>query len=309
MRFEDLQYFLAVAETGHVGRASERLGQSQPALTKGVQRLERELQLQLFERTSKGMLLTSVGKVFFQRARQVQFSLDEAIKEANDLHLGRVGLLRVGVPPTYLEYFSGIYSILLQQRPAARAQVMVGLNDKLFSALKLGDLDLAICAIQNSPSPELDQQALFADNLHVIARDGHPLFFKKDLSFRDLADTSWILPGCNVAGRRTIEALFKKYDLPPPNVAVELGTSGISFASMVKATDLLAIAGDLTIVRAGNSGLSPIPLKEATWPRTIGITTRRGAYLSPLVSRFIELLHEHGSDTPQRRVARQSQSC
>ncbi|OZI59225.1 LysR family transcriptional regulator [Bordetella genomosp. 4] len=99
MRLEDLDYFLAVARAGHVGRAADGMGISQPALTKGIRRLEDELKLQLFVRTPKGMELTMPGKAFYQRSLQARRELDEALREAGDLHRGSVGLVRVGVTP------------------------------------------------------------------------------------------------------------------------------------------------------------------------------------------------------------------
>jgi len=293
VRLEDLNYFLAVAETGHVGRASEQLGQTQPALTKGVQRLERELNLQLFERTPKGMVLTTVGQAFFQRAREVRFAMDQAVREANDLHLGKVGMLRVGVPPNYADYFGTTCALLLQQRPAARVQVTIGLNDRLFSALRLGDLDLCISAQQTPSDPDFDQQALFSDNLHVIAREGHPLFLQPRLQLADLARASWLLPGGKVVARRTIDARFIENGLPPPNVVVESSSTSFSMVSMVRATDLLTVATESSMKRPESRGLRAIPLREASWPRRMGITTRRGSYLSPLALRFIEMLHQN----------------
>lgn len=291
MRIEDLNYFLAVAETGHVGRASVNLGQSQPALSKGIQRLENELQLQLFERTATGMALTTPGQAFYQRARHVRASLDNAIREANDLHLGRVGLVRVGVAPTYSELFFGsACAALLQQRPAARVKVTIGLNDQLLAALQFGDLDLAISALSSNDVPEFVQQPLFRDDLQVVAREGHPLLLAPRLNFADLANASWILPGPAVAARRSIEARFAEHDLPPPNVVVESNSSIISLISVVRSTDLLTVMATSLLSKPVGANLVPLGLAEAVWPRTIGITTRRGAYLSPLAERLLELL-------------------
>ncbi|MES2186857.1 MAG: LysR family transcriptional regulator [Pseudomonadota bacterium] len=295
MRIEDLNYFLAVAETGHVGRASERLGQSQPALTKGIQRLERELQLQLFDRTAKGMELTSPGQAFFQRARHVRTSLDDAIKEANDLHLGKIGLVRVGVAPSHSELFFGsACAALLQQRPAARVKVTIGLNDQLLAALQFGDLDMAISALPSQELTDFVQQPLFQDDLQVVARDDHPLLRADRLRFADLADASWVLPGSNVAARRSIEARFAEHGMPPPNVVVECNSSVTSLASVVQSTDLLTLLPESVLRKAPGAGLAPLGLPETRWPRTVGITTRRGAYLSPLAERLVELLRGHG---------------
>jgi DNA-binding transcriptional LysR family regulator len=295
VRLEDLDYFLAVAGAGHVGRASEAVGATQPALTKGIQRLERELQIPLFERTSKGMVLTVAGQAFYERVRVARFGLDEAVKEANDLYLGKVGLIRAGISPNYAEHFFGdTCAELLRQRPAARMQVTVGLNDKLFAALRLGDLDFCISALQHSESPEFNQQPLFSDNLHVVARESHPVFTAVNLRFTDLAKESWILPGPNVMARRAVEAGFAEQGLPPPNVVIESNSSIASLMSIVRATNLLSVAGESTLRQHIGTGLKMVPLRKAMWPRVVGITTRRNAYLSPLTLRFIELLQRHG---------------
>ena len=294
VRLEDLDYFLAVADAGHVGRASEAVGATQPALTKGIQRLERELQITLFERTSKGMLLTMAGQAFHERVRVARFGLDEAVKEANDLHLGKVGLIRAGISPNYADHFFGdACAALLRQRPAARMQVTVGLNDKLFAALRLGDLDFCISALQHAGDSEFDQQPLFDDDLHVVGREGHPLLSARDLRFADLAGQSWILPGPRVMARRAVEARFAEQGLPPPNVVIESNSSIASLMSVVRSTDLLSVTGELTMRQHFGKGLAALSLSQARWPRVVGITTRRGAYLSPLTVRFIELLRQH----------------
>ena len=294
VRLEDLDYFLAVADAGHVGRASEAVGATQPALTKGIQRLERELQITLFERTSKGMVLTMAGQAFHDRVRVARFGLDEAVREANDLHLGKVGLIRAGISPNYADHFFGdACAALLRQRPAARMQVTVGLNDKLFAALRLGDLDFCISALQHAGDSEFDQQPLFDDDLHVVGREGHPLLTTPDLRFADLAGQSWILPGPRVMARRAVEARFAEQGLPPPNVVIESNSSIASLMSVVRATDLLSVTGELTMRQHFGKGLAALSLSQARWPRVVGITTRRGAYLSPLTVRFIELLRQH----------------
>jgi DNA-binding transcriptional LysR family regulator len=295
VRLEDLDYFLAVADAGHVGRASEAVGATQPALTKGIQRLERELQIPLFERTSKGMVLTVAGQAFYERVRVARSGLDEAVKEANDLHLGKAGLIRAGISPNYADHFFGdACAELLRQRPAARMQVTVGLNDKLFAALRLGDLDFCISALQRSEDPEFDQQPLFSDNLHVVARESHPIFNAVNVQFSDLAKESWILPGPKVMARRAVEAGFAEQGLPPPNVVIESNSSIASLMSIVRATNLCSVTGESTLRQPIGAGLRMIPLRDAMWPRTVGITSRRNAYLSPLARRFIELLRQHG---------------
>ncbi|MFY9514665.1 MAG: LysR family transcriptional regulator, partial [Rubrivivax sp.] len=199
MRLDDLRYFVAVAEHGHVGRAAQRLGVTQPALTKGVQRLEASLGLQLFERSARGMALTSVGNVFFERARHLCLGLDEAVQEAGDLHLGAIGTIRVGVSPLFADTLVGeTFATLLRQRPGAKARLAISLNDTLLASLRLGDLDLSINALEDAEPEGLEQRPLFDDELCVVLRDDHALLQRPQLRFADLAEARWALPGVQV---------------------------------------------------------------------------------------------------------------
>lgn len=293
MRLDDLRYFVAVAEQGHVGRAAQRLGVSQPALTKGVQRLEAELGLQLFERGPRGMALTSVGTVFFERARHLCVGLDEAVQEASDLHLGALGTVRVGVSPLFADALvAEAFARLLQQRPGARSRVAISLNDALLASLRLGDLDLTVNALEDAEPEDLQHEPLFDDALCVVLREGHPLLARRDLTLAELARARWALPGQQVLARRRVEARFAEHGLPAPDVVLQLDTSITLAAGVVRRTDLLGVMSRFSLRGPAGRGLVPLELHDATWPRRIGIVTRRGAYLSPLVHRFIELLRE-----------------
>lgn len=293
MRIDDLRYFVTVAELGHVGRAAHRLGVTQPAISKGIQRLESSLGLQLFERIARGMALTSVGQVFFERARHLCTGLDEAVQEASDLHLGAIGTIRIGVSPLFADALvAETFAQLLRQRPGAKARLMVGLNDALLAALKLGDLDMTINALEDADPEGLSQEALFDDELCIALRDDHPLLSRPNLRFADLGDSHWALPGADVLARRRIEARLTEEGAPPPEVVLQLDSSITLAISAVRHSNLLTVMSRYSLRTAAGRGLTALPLARAVWPRRIGIVTRRGVYLSPLAHRFIELLRE-----------------
>jgi DNA-binding transcriptional LysR family regulator len=296
VRLEDLNTFLAVAETGHVGRAAQQLGLTQPALTKGIQRLEKELGIQLFDRTPKGMQMTSAGEAFFSRAQHVRINLDAAVQEATELALGKMGVVRVGVPLNYAQapFFSGACAELIRQRPAARLRVVNGLNDRLLAALRAGDLDICVGALSEHGASDIEQRPLFSDALRVIARNAHPIFSVQHLRLRDLANMGWMLPASDVAARRRLEARFAEAGLPPPTVVIETNTAIGAITRVLTNTDLLSVTGELTL-REFEGCLRPIPLSDAQWPRTIGMTTRRDSFISPLARRFMEMLEVSAS--------------
>jgi len=291
LRIDDIDYFLAVAAHGQVRAAAEAVGVSQPALTKGIQRLERELGFPLFVREARGMTLTPVAEGFRARVRTLRASLGDAVKEAADLHLGALGLLRVGVSPLYAErLFVPAWAVLHAQRPAARVRVTVNLNDALLDALRRGDLDLALFALSPGLPDELQAEPLLDDDLCLVVREGHPLLARRRLRLADLADADWMLPGPGVAARRAVEARLTEAGLPPPRVAVEFSNIAAQLARLLLHSDLVGLASLSTLQTPAGAGLVALPLAEARFARRIGLITRRDVPLSPLAARFVEVL-------------------
>jgi DNA-binding transcriptional LysR family regulator len=294
VRLDDIDYFLAVAAHGKVRAAAAALNVSQPAITQGLQRLEKELGFPLFERSSRGMQLTPVATQFRERTQALRASLGDAIKEAADLHLGELGLLRVGVSPLYVQrLFVPATVALHRQRPAARVRLMLNLNDALVAALRLGDIDLSINALPGVVPPDLHARPLMDDALCLVVREHHPLLAKRRLRLADLVDAQWILPGPAVAARRSVEGRLAEAGLPPPRVVVEVSnTAGGQLNRLIVQSDLVSIMSESLLGTVSGAGLSPLPMADARFPRTIGALTRKGVALPPLAQRFLELLEE-----------------
>src|SRR6202051_2108182 len=99
MELRHLRYFVAVGEEQHFGRAAERLHIAQPALSRQIQDLEREMGFVLFDRLPRGVRLNAAGKLFLTDARRILHDVDEAKLRAERIALGKAGTLRIGCAP------------------------------------------------------------------------------------------------------------------------------------------------------------------------------------------------------------------
>ena len=293
LRLDDIDYFLAVARHGQVRRAATELGLSQPAITKGLQRLEKELGFPLFERGPRGMSLTAVAEQFRQRTQTLRASLDDAIKEAADLHLGAMGVLRVGVSPLYAQrLFVPACLKLHQQRPAARIKVMIHLIDALMAALRLGDLDLTINSLPAVMPDDIQAYPLMRDDLCMVVRSDHPLLSRRRMRLQDVAGAEWMLPGPDVAGRRNIEGRLAEAGLPPPNIVVEVNNTAGQLSRILQQSDLVSIMSESMLAGTSGVGLTALPMADARFSRAVGIMTLHDRALPPLAQRFVDLLLE-----------------
>src|SRR5258706_1755581 len=97
MELRHLRYFIAVGEEQHFGRAAARLHIAQPALSRQIQDLEKEIGFLLFDRLPRGVRLSPAGKPFLSAARRFLGDVDDARRRAVRDALGQAGTLRIGV--------------------------------------------------------------------------------------------------------------------------------------------------------------------------------------------------------------------
>jgi len=293
MGFElrDLGYFAAVAEHGNLRRAAEALDLSQPALSKTLRRLEQAIGAKLVKRTPKGVELTTVGTAMLRHAQRLQVSRDDITREVADLSQGRVGYLRVGAGPGMAEdLLPATCGALLQDTTKVSFNITVATNDVLVPALRKGEYDLIVSGIPSSPHEDLVQEPLYEDKFAVVASARHRLAKRKSVSIANLSQEQWVLSATNVVSWRALHKAFEDYRLPPPRVALQSNSTSVRLRT-VSRSHLLGFGSRRFIEQASHwLPLKEIRVKELAWSRSVGVSYRRNAYVSPLARRFIEIL-------------------
>ncbi|WP_407179327.1 LysR family transcriptional regulator [Bradyrhizobium sp. STM 3562] len=296
MDLRDLAYFEVIADLGHMGRAADKLGRTQPALTKCIQRLEETVGADLFERTGRGITLTRVGEVLLSRARRMREAMEESLREVTDFAAGAAGHVAIGCGATMGEYLlPQICRAIIGDAPGLTIEIQIGMSGVLRAALRERALDLAIGPVLPSDEQEFRHEAFGIDEVVVVAAKNHPLC-GKPLTINDLASSKWVLPARSVAMRQWIDNVFEAHGLPLPVVQIETN-SITTLPKLIADTALLSFTStrNLHPLRLG-SQLDRLMIDTTTMRRPLGFVTRRDGYLSPAAQRVVALLKAKGRD-------------
>jgi DNA-binding transcriptional LysR family regulator len=181
-----LRYFLAVFEELHFGRAAKRLRIAQPPLSQAIRKIEAELGVQLFERTSRMVSATDAGTAFAIEAKKVLAAFDVAVAEARQAG-GAASPLRIGcVPHLPIQPLLRFLGSLHERDPNVRVQVTHLNFLEQVRFLSAGELDLGIFHAA-ADHPELEFEPLFVgEPLAAFLPPGHPLADHRVLKPADL---------------------------------------------------------------------------------------------------------------------------
>lgn len=191
MEFDQLRYFLRVAELQNFTRAAEELGISQPALSRSIQRLEDELGQPVLERKTKSLALTDAGTLLVSRAQEVLAIIDDTKAEICDD--GETGRIRIGAIPTIAPYFlPDLLRSFSTDFPRANVIVQEEVTDKVLKSCSDGEIDLAIIALP-IPAKYLEVEELFQEELVLVLPMGHPLTEQSKIRLCDVEAFPFVL--------------------------------------------------------------------------------------------------------------------
>ncbi|MGW4243511.1 LysR substrate-binding domain-containing protein [Nocardia sp. NPDC004722] len=188
MELRQLRYFVTVAEELHFGRAAERLHIAQPAVSQQIQRLERDLRVQLLDRSPRRVRLTEAGLRFLPAARAVLAAADQARASVADLAGGRAELFRLGTVTGLGERLDAVLDAFAEKAPQVQVElVAVPVRDRVAQVAD-GRLDAAfVRSPEPGESPELDFLPAWDDPLVVALPAKHPLAKADSVRLTDLA--------------------------------------------------------------------------------------------------------------------------
>lgn len=193
MEIHQLRYFVAVAEEGSFSHAAEREHVSQPSLSQQIQKLEAELDQQLFDRLPRAVVLTEAGRCLLEYARQILTGIADARRAVAALEHEVAGKLSVGAIPSIALYVLPRLIVSFQRAyPKVTFELFEDTTEKLAQRLEDGTLDVVL-ASTGEKTPTLAPHSLGREPLLLLLPAKHRLARKKAIKWSDLASEKFLL--------------------------------------------------------------------------------------------------------------------
>ncbi len=287
-----IQAFKTVAEFGSFTRAAERLKVAQPALSLSIRELERELDLRLFDRTTRRVELTGAGREFLQSADKLLADLDRAVRDARDLSEKKRGRVVIAAPPLLAAM---IVPAAIAQFNAAFPGIDVGLvdarNDQILHRLRAGEADLAIGTFDDR-ADGIRREVLTQDALTLFCAPSSPFAKKRKVRWEDLHDQKLIMLTRDSSIRALVEhtlAQVGHHDSRPLYEVSQMITAVMLAEARLGVTVLPAYAWSF----ARGRDVVSRPLSDPQVTRNVYLIQPDGRSLSPAAEGFARTLRKH----------------
>ncbi len=290
IKLHHFRHVLAIAEQGGLRAGARHLGLAQPALTRSLGEIERELGVALFERHARGMEPTPAGRAFAQRATLVLGEVRRAREDAGQIGGGGAGAVSVGLSiAAHLAMLPKALGPFRIRFPEVSLHVVEGFYPTLETGLRSGEVDFYVGpSPERALPPELSIEHLFENTRSVLCRMGHPLAAARSLA--DLAGAEWATTSITVQAEQEFEALFAEHGLPTPRLVLR-SQSALTLIVALMSSDLLAMAPvQWTAFAPTADTLATIPIRERLPAPRIALVRRADVPLTPAASHLADLL-------------------
>ena len=251
-----LRQFQLMAELGSAAKACAFLGISQPALAQNIARLEAEIGVQLFDRSTRPLRLTSNGHHLLEFVSRFQVDTEAlfdrfAQEQGGIIRLGCGARWMVDIIPRVISDFGRVY-------PETRLSVRVAQMDELVRLLEDRQISLLFGTTTSlRASSHLNITDFGTDRFVVVARKDHPLHRRKSVGLADLIDQRWIMGDATASSTTVLRQTLRDAGLPAILPIVEMSDT-LSVANTIRNGDFIAMFTMATVRNFEN--IEPLPL-------------------------------------------------
>ena len=286
----DLQAFRAVAELNNFRKAAELLHVSQPAFSRRIEKLEEALGVQLLERTTRRVILTSVGREFDRQVQRLLDDLDHMLLGIRGVAATRLGEVTIACVPSTVYYFvSQVISRYHERYPKIKVKVFDASANEVLTTVSKGEADFGLNFV-GSQEPEIEFQPLMEERFVAACRRDHPLARKRQVTWADLAQYDFISVSKASGNRLLLDQALSTLQKRPQSIYETQHVT--TMLGLVEAGLGVAAVPSIAMPGSDHPLLVSVPLVDPIVTRRIGLIRRKGRSLSPAAQQLYEFFSE-----------------
>jgi DNA-binding transcriptional LysR family regulator len=298
----DLQAFRAVAELSNFRKAAESLHVSQPAFSRRIEKLEEALGVQLLERTTRRVVLTSVGRDFDRKVQQLLDDLDHTLLGIKGVAATRMGEVSIACVPSTVYYFvSQVIARYHERYPKIKVKVFDASANEVLTTVSRGEADFGLNFV-GSQEPDIEFKPMMEERFVAACRRDHPLAKKRRVTWSELAQYDYISVSKASGNRLLLDQALSGLSGRPQSIYETQHVT--TMLGLVEAGLGVAAVPSIAMPGKDHPLLVSVPLFDPVITRKIGLIRRKGRALSPgaqqLYDFFSEMKAQRGKPAGRR---------
>jgi DNA-binding transcriptional LysR family regulator len=303
LRMSQIELLAAMERSPTLSAAARDVNLTQPAASRLLNTLTADLGIALFERVGRTLKPTAAGQALIRKAAEFVADLDRTQSDLEAIDEGLVGTISIGagVSSCYVLVPRAV-TLLLKSTPRIAVSVREGGMDELAARLREGRIDLLVGRFESeTPYQDIAIEKLYSPSVRVVCGPQHPLARKRNPTWKELIQESWILPESGTPMRSGVEALFRRQGVRPQASLVESSAIQANVALLNSLNLIWVLSEDVSEYFAGLGALHIVNVPELDAPGPFIVGHLRHRRLSPSAERMRDCLFEAAKPKPSRR--------
>src|SRR5687767_5274911 len=299
LNLRQLRSFAVLARAANFTRAAEALHLSQPALTVQIRSLEELLGLKLFDRNTRHVRLTPIGRELLPAFERLLRDIDSVADNARELAAGVRGVVHIAALPSICStVLPAAIGELRRRHPGIVVRLRDAVAQTVLSLVRAEEVDFGIGGFERVDA-DMSLSPLYSDRLVAVMPRQHPLARRDKLTLEDLVGVPLVVMDSQSSVRALVEqAYFEAGKVLVPAYEVTYMTTALGLVRAGEGVSLLpSTAHEVQML----AGLASRPFAGRRLERTIVVVRKSGRTLSPAAEGFIEVLREWTARLPAAR--------
>lgn len=289
MELYQLKLFVDLAQAGNFTRVATENYVTQAAVTMQIRKLEGELGVKLFHRTTRSVTLLEAGQRLLPYAREILQRVEEANLVVRDTKAEIGGLVRVAAVHSIGLYELPPYiKVFLKKYPEVKLRIDYRTSEEIYPMLTDGKIDVGVVAY---PTEMLRVECLtfVTDRLVLVCPEEHPFAARRNVPLKDLENQNMVVFGGDTPTRRATDEVFAKHNI---NINVRMECDNIEvLKQMIEVGFGIALLPHQSLTRTDRAaGLRSVPLRDVIIERPVGILQLKNAPRFRAVRAFVDTL-------------------